>query len=132
MTAILIMFFISLAGISVMIGRKLILLKRGQIESAEKIPFEIPNSEEIKYFAVKNTKRYGYLTLVVILRFSIRSSNFLKRQYKEIKTKIGNTINKHFPQKEKEVSKFLKMVSDYKNKIAKIRNKIIEEEKNQF
>jgi len=38
--------------------------------------------------------------------------------------------NKYFPQKEKEVSKFLKMVSDYKNKIAKIRDKIIEEEKN--
>ena len=129
MTAILIIFFISLAGISVMIGRKLILLKRGQIQSTEKISFEIPNSEEIKYFAVKNTKRYGHLTLVLILRFSIQSSNFLKRKHKEIKIKIENIINRYFPQKEKEVSKFLKMVSDYKNKITKIRNKIIEEEK---
>ena len=130
MTAILIMFFISLAGISVMIGRKLILLKRGQIESVEKIPFEIPNSEEVRHFAVKNTKRYGYLTLVLILRFSVQSSNLLKHKYEKIKIKIKNMTNKYFPQKEKEVSKFLKMVSDYKNKIAKIRDKIIEEEKN--
>ena len=130
MTAILIMFFISLAGISVMIGRKLILLKKGQIENTEKILFKIPNLEEAKYFTVKNAKKYGYLTLVLILRFSIQFSNFLKRKHKEIKIKTEGIINKYFPQKEKEVSKFLKMVLDYKNKIAKIRDKIIEEEKN--
>jgi RAB protein geranylgeranyltransferase component A len=58
----------------------------------------------------------------------------LKRNYKAIKTKLVNRINKsknniagELPEK-REVSKFLKMVSEYKHKIKKIKHQILEEE----
>jgi len=130
MYIILIIFFISLVGISAMIGKKLILLKNRQIEYTEKILFEIPNLDQIKHFTAKNSKRYGYMMLVEVIRFYIKSVKFLKHIYKEIKIKVKKINNKHFPHKEKEVSKFLKMVSDYKNKIKIIKDKITEEENN--
>lgn len=131
MYIILIIFFVSLIGISAMIGKKLILLKKGQIENTEKNLFEIPNLDQIKHVTVKNSKKYGYIILVEIMRFYIRFLKLLKLKYKEIK----NVYNKYLPHKEintqtKEVSKFLKMISDYKYKIKNIKDKIEEEENN--
>lgn len=133
MSLILILFFVSLAGISFMIGRKLILLKRGQIIAGENFFVEIPDLQEIKYIAVQGTKKYGYILLVETLRFSIRSSYFLKKKGGEIAEKIKNKFSRSQsfaggePEK-REVSKFLKMISEYKEKIGKIKNKIKEEE----
>lgn len=134
MYILLILFFISLLGISIMIGRKLVLLKNGQALGIEKVLFEIPHLEKVKYLIVQNTKKYGHIGLVESLRFYIRSSNFLKSKYGEIKNKIKNIRTKNQsngnPPEKAEVSKFLKMVSDYKHKIREIKHKIHEEEKN--
>ena len=133
MQIIFILFFASLAGITVMIGRKLVLLKNGAVEAKEKFSFEIPDAQEVKHIAVKNAKKYGYIALVETLRFYLRSANFLKQTSKEIKKEAKEMIDKYLPAKEtemsgKEVSKFLKTVSDYKQKIQKIKHKIKEEE----
>lgn len=132
MTTILILFFVSLTGITVMIGRKLTLVKNGRIaESHHPHPF-IPDFNKIKHLIFENTKKYGHLSLVTILRFYIRSSYFFKKKYEEIKIKIKNIstpkdLNGNGTKKT-EVSKFLKMISDYKHKIREIKQKIHEEE----
>jgi len=119
-----------------MIGKKLILLKNKKIEYTERILFKIPNLDEIKNITAKNSKRYGYIILVKIIRFYIRTSILLKYIYAITKKKIKNIYYKYFPYKIKEknkkneVSKFLKMISDYKHKIKNIKDKIVEEENN--
>lgn len=133
---VLILFFLSLAGIIFMIGKKLILLKEGQLTVRENFEIEVPNFQEVKYIAVKNTKKHGYIILVESIRFSIKSSSFLKHVFKKLTNKINSIIKKYILKKEKEeeikvreVSGFLKMISDYKQKIRKIKHQIKEEEK---
>ena len=135
MYIVLIIFFISLIGISAMIGKKLILLKNGKIEHIERVLFDIPNLDQVKNVTVKNSKRYGYVILVETIRFYVRASILIKYIYFKTKKKIKEIYHRYFPHKikenkEKEVSKFLRMVSDYKNKIKNIKDKIIEEENN--
>jgi len=117
-----------------MIGRKLVLLKNGQVLSKGEILFEIPNLEKVRHFTVKNAKKYGHMSLIMMLRFYIRSTNFLKNKYEKTKIKIKNINIKNHPNGEStekvEASKFLKMISDYKYKIRELKNKIHEEEKN--
>ena len=118
-----------------MIGKKLILLKNGKIEYTERVLFDIPNLDEIKNVATKNSKRYGYVILVETIRFYVRTSLLVKYIYFKTKKKIKEIYHKYFPHKvkenkEKEVSKFLRMVSDYKHKIKNIKDKIEEEENN--
>jgi len=135
MSALLILFFASLIGITIMIGRKLILLKNQPMIVEEKILIQSPDLKEIRYIFVKKTREYGYIALVEIIRFSVRTSKFLKRKYKETKHKIKRITKKHVAHKneeeikEKEVSSFLKKISEYKHKLRKIKNKVIEEEK---
>ena|SRR3989344_5088642 len=133
MYILLILFFMSLLGIIIMIGRKLVLLQNGQTMSQEKVLFEVPYIKEIKYIIIKNIRKYGHISLVTTLRFYIRSSNLLKNKYEKIKIKIKNVTRNglYNDSLEKvEVSKFLKMISDYKHKIREIKHKIHEEEKN--
>ena len=118
-----------------MIGKKLILLKNGKIEHIERVLFDIPNLDQVKNVTVKNSKRYGYVILVETIRFYVRASILIKYIYFKTKKKIKEIYHRYFPHKikenkEKEVSKFLRMVSDYKNKIKNIKDKIIEEENN--
>lgn len=130
----LILFFLSLAGIMVMIGRKFILLKNGSLVSAEeKFSIKIPNLHEVKYITTKSTKKYGFIALVIILRSYILSVHTIKKTYKKSKHKIKELHKKYLPQKQrevepKEVSGFLKKVSDYKQKIRKIKHQIKAEE----
>jgi hypothetical protein len=136
MQIILILFFASLAGIAVMIGRKLMMIQSGQIETREKISLEIPDSQKIKHAAIRNAKKYGYMALVGTLRTYIRSTNFLKQKGAELKDRVKNKINVYFPnkhtekveRKEGEVSSFLKTVSEYKHKIKHIKHQIKKEE----
>ena len=132
MSALLILFFASLIGITIMIGRKLISLKNQPVVTEEKIIIESPDLKEIRYIFVRKSREYGYIALVEIIRFSVRSSKFLKRKYKETKHKIRSIAKKHVPHKEEtkqnEVSGFLKKVSEYKHKLRKIKNKVVEEE----
>ena len=128
---LIILFFISLAGIAFMIGRKLFLKKNGKTLPNEKFSVKIPELREIKQIAVVHAKKYGYVALVETIRFGVKSSNFLKQQSAELTEKIKKILNKNKPENStepKEVSSFLKMISEYKQKIKKIKHKIKEEE----
>ena len=110
------------------------MVRNGQALTGERVVFEIPHLEKVKDLAVKNIKKYGHLSLVVTLRLYIRSTNFFKNKYEEIKIKIKNINTKNHANGDSsekiEVSKFLKIISDYKRKIREMKHKIHEEEKN--
>ena len=129
MYILLTLFFISLISIIFMIGRRLVLLRAGHTMIAEGIVFEIPHLKKIKHITVTNFKKYGHKSVVETLRFYIRGTNLLKNKYQEIKIKI-NTFGQatHKNGEKKEISKFLKVIGDYKHKIRKIKEKIHEEE----
>ena len=130
---LLILFFVSFFGIIIMIGRKLVLLRNGQVLAREEILFGIPHIEKVKDLFIKNLKKYGHISLVMTIRSYVRSTNLLKNKYGEIKIKIRDMTQKslHGNSSEKtEVSKFLKMILDYKRKIREIKHKIHEEENN--
>jgi hypothetical protein len=132
---ILILFFSSLFGITFMIGRKLLLLQNGQITYKDNIETFLKEQyfEELKHSAIKTIKKHRYTGLVTIVRLYVKSSNFIENKYEQIKIKIKdiyhNKINNGNTIKEKrEVPKFLKVISEYKNKIREIKHKIKEEE----
>ena len=107
------------------------MLRNGQTSSEEEILQKTPFWEEWKQLTVKNVKKHGYTGLVATIRFYVRSSNFLKNKYQETRIKIKNIRAKNTNSgttEKKEVNKFLKMISEYKNKIKKIKHRIKEEE----
>ncbi len=129
MYLLLILFFASLLSIIVMIGRKLAVLEHEQVLNHQDVLLELPYLKEIKNITVQNIKKYGYTGLVTMLRLYIRFTNFLKDKYKEVKTKIRNMSRESQANGEKkEISKFLKIIGDYKNKIREIKHKIKKEE----
>ena len=129
---LLILFFASLLSIVFMIGRKLSLVKNGEAIVTPETTFEIPHWDKVKHHTVRGAKKYGHMGLVETLRLYIRFSNFLKEKYEELKVKIKNINTKKDlngkPVEKAEVNKFLKMISDYKNKIRELKQKIHEEE----
>ncbi len=116
-----------------MFGRKLNLVRNGEIEINESIntALEIPYIAEIKQITVKKVKRFGYIGLVTSIRLYFRSTNLVKAKYQDLKTKMKNVQKTNAVEgtTEKEVSRFLKVVSDYKHKIRRIKHQIKEEEK---
>lgn len=130
---LVILFFGSLIGITFMIGRKLIMIQNGLILNKEDDFLKAPYLEELKYTTIKNIKKYGYTGVVTIIRLYVRSTNLLKNKYQEIKIKVKNVYNKNLGNnsiEKKEVSKFLKMIGEYKHKIREIKHKVKEEEEN--
>lgn len=128
---LLILFFGSLLGITFMIGKKLLMLQNGQILQREEDLFKIQHLEEFKRLTIKNVKKHGYPILVTTIRYYVRSSNLLRNKYQEVKNKIKNIHikkQKDGSLEKREASNFLKMVSEYKNKIRKIKQKVKEEE----
>ena len=134
MILILILFFVSLAGIILMIGKKLI-LEKAVLENIaiQKTILDIPNLGKIKDISIKRIKKYSFVFLVITIRYYVKSSNFIKKQGKgivqKVKSKIIHKDNLNEIPKKQEVSRFLKMISDYKKKIKRIK-KIIKEEEN--
>ncbi len=114
-----------------MIGRKVMLVQNGQITEPEHFHPFVPDLHKIKFLVYKNIKKYGYLVLVTVIRLSIRSSNFIKTKIKKLSDIVKKILVKNKPEQAnspKEVSKFLRMISDYKHKISKIKHRIKEEE----
>lgn len=117
-------------GILFMIGRKLALLDENQ-EKKEDLLLDIPYIEEWKNLSAKSIKRITYESVVFVIRVYVKSSNFLKNKYRKIKELAEKKISKKITDKDKrEISKFLKTISDYKRKAREIKHKIVEEEKN--
>jgi hypothetical protein len=114
-----------------MIGRKLVMLPNGQVLERDEAFLKISSLEELKHITIKNIKKHGYTGLVATIRFYIRGTNLLKNKYQEVKIKIKNISGKKLSEDEtREVNGFLKMISEYKHKIRKIKHKIKEEEEN--
>ncbi len=130
---LLILFFSSLIGITFMIGNKLLMLQNGQMtyeESAETF-LKAQHLEELKHSAIKTIKKYSYAGLVATIRFYFRGIFFLKKKYQEIKIKVKSMHNKNpikDSENKQEISKFLKIISEYKQKIRAIKHRIKEEE----
>jgi len=131
-----ILFFISLAIISFMIGRKLLLLNNIEGHSAhnatETFLSEILDFNKIKKLAIEGFEKGVHTLIWVILKIYIVSLNFINKKRKEIIVKIKNRLNKNrhdnIVEEKKEVSKYLKIISEYRQKIRHIKHKIKEEE----
>jgi hypothetical protein len=125
------LFFGSLLGIIFMIGRKLAMIQNGEVQISEETFLKVPYFEEWKYVTIKNIRKHSYNVLVATVRFYIRSSSYLKNKYLEVKIKIVDIYKRNSDGdsgEKREVSKFLKLISEYKHKIRKIKHKIKEEE----
>ncbi|HTE48768.1 MAG TPA: hypothetical protein VK675_02595 [Candidatus Paceibacterota bacterium] len=109
-----------------MIGRKLVLLKQEEVKNQEEVLLvELPYLKEVEQLTVVSLKKHGYALLVAIVRFYVRGTNLLKNKYEKIKIKIKkNRVNGE----KKEISRFLKIMGDYKHKIREIKHKIKKEE----
>jgi len=117
-----------------MIGRKLYLVRNGEVGNGKHFHFFVFDLIKVKQIAKNGVKRYGYIMLVFILRSNVKISNLVKSQFEKAilniedmltkKSKPGDEMNI----KPAEVSGFLKMVSEYKKKVRRIKNKISMEE----
>jgi len=108
-----------------MIGRKLAVLEHEQISHNHESSFELPFLKEAKHLTFKNIKKYEHLILVTVLTLYVRFSNVLKNKYKEIKTKVYNKMKQgRISGEKKEISKFLRIMGNYKNKIREIKHRI--------
>lgn len=126
---ILILFFLSLFSIVFMIGRKLAVIKHEQGITEKEIVLEIPYLKNIKHLTFKNIKKHGYTLAVITVRYYVRGTNFLKNKYEKMKVRIMNRgNNKGASGENREISKFLKVVSEYKHKIRRIKHEIKKEE----
>ena len=133
----LILFFVSLAVITIMIGRKLSLFSNIEghhhnIYLGEVLITDVLNIDKLKKLTIKNGKKLGHTTIWVTLRVYIISSNFINKKRKEIVVRIKNKLNQNrnseTTKEKKEVSKYIKIISEYRQKIKKMKHKIKEEE----
>ena len=120
------LFFCSLLGIIAMVSRKIALIRMGEEANEKDVHPFVPDFIKIKNFLIEKIKKYEHLILVTMVRFSIRSSNSTKNGYKKVKDKIKSIMDKNNTSQEngREASKFLKMISDYKDRIRHIKHKI--------
>lgn len=132
----LVLFFIALLGISTLLYRRIMILERSGVMVREidgEFFFDVPDLHEVQYVIVRKMKQYGYVALVVTIRIYVRSSKIMDYLYKEAVSRLSTLYKKYIQKKNpeteaKEVSKFLKMVSEYKNKIKEIKERVREEE----
>lgn len=96
------------------------------------VELEIPYLNEVKDVTVRRVKRLGYMGLVTTIRLYFKSSNVVKSGYKGLKEKLKNVQNHEALNGAigQEASGFLRVVSDYKTKIRRIKHQIREEENN--
>ncbi len=132
MTALLTLFIASLLGIALMIGRKLALVKNGAAAAPRPALPEIPDFQEMKFIIAKRARTWSFVLLVVTIRLYVRSAKFLRRESDNIAGKIRSKFRKSAVTAEaeetQEVSKFLKMISDYKQRVKRIKKRIKDEE----
>ncbi len=132
----LLLFFISLISIVILVTRKVFVLNNsGELYKSKDIEleFDLPDLDEVKEFTNKKFKKYGFMILVGGIRIYVLSSNATKKGVKYLYNKGEQKIKKLLGHKikveeKKEVSGFIKTISDYKKKISKITHKIKQEE----
>lgn len=127
----LFLFFISLVGIMIMIGRKMSTISYGDILSNDYAHPFVPDIQKIKETSLNVLKRAGHFSLVATLRYYVRLTNFSKSKYQSLRERIYNKIHTGGDIELKggrEISKFLRIISEYKVKIRDIKQQIHEEE----
>ena len=132
MQIIFFLFWGSLLGIIIMIGRKMRRALEGAAANLEEDHPLVPELQKIKDLAHRTARRLGYLSLVLLIRLHFKSSKLLREQYSEFKTKVKNRLMKepgNEPGNSAPSSKFLKIVSEYKHKVRRIKHRIREEER---
>lgn len=126
---LLIWFFLSLFSIVFMLGRKLAVLEHSHILEHEEFLLELPYLKEVRSITTQNIKKHGYVVLVKTMRYYVLGTHLMKKKYEEAKANIKNRIYKNQTAKDnKEISKFLKIIGDYKHKIKEIKHRIKKEE----
>lgn len=129
MNFFLILFFVSLGAISFMVARKWFLVKgtdqNHHLEHSILEPFDF---DKLKYLVIKNLKKTAHILLWIFLRVYILSIDFINKKKNKILTIIKTKFNKYKKEENKEASKFIKIISEYRHKIKKIKHKIKEEE----
>ncbi len=131
MSVFLILFLISITGLLILIGRKMLVMRQGDLHIPANFDFsiEVPDFEEVREVVIKKSRRYGYIMLVITIRLYVLSAHTIKQQSKSIISKIKSRIPaSHKTLNDKKENKFLKKVSDYKQKISHLKSKIKEEE----
>jgi hypothetical protein len=119
-----------------MIGRKLLLLNNtGEHHTHHENEMFISgllDSNKIKHTLIENLKKIEHALIWVILRTYLLSRNFINTKRKEIALQIKEWLSKHrkehIVEEKKEVSKYIKVISEYRQKIKHIKHKIKEEE----
>ena len=126
---LLFLFFASLVSIVFMIGRKLAVVGHDEISKHQELPFELPYLKKIKHITLKGVKKHGYTLVVTSMRIYMKGVSNLKDKYAKVKNRI---IHKNktgeMSEDKKEVSKFLKIIGEYKQKIRDIKHRIKKEE----
>ena len=137
MIFVFILFLISLISISFILIKRASFLRSQEILIDHTQPI-LPDLKEVRYVVLKNAKRYTIILIAIILRGSIRTSIFVKQKSKEFASKFKKQVTtlknkayhpKHTEKIQKE-NNFLKAMSEYKTKIKKLKQQIIEEETN--
>ena len=134
MYLILTLFFISLLSITSMLGYKVSLARNGSLQMRDGVHLAFPDLHKIKKLTRRGLRRYGFIALVIVIKIYVKISLFAKQKFESAKSSIIKILrkNKKFNLEDsfekREVSGFLKMVSEYKHKVKSIKHKIIEEE----
>ncbi len=129
-----ILFFLSLSGIVIMIWREMMLIKNGQVVAVEHSHPFVPEVQKIKNLTFEGIKKFGYVIVFLTLKSFMKSSNFIKNKsksiIKEVQDRLSKNKNINFNEltEKKEISKYLKIISEYRQKIRKIKHRIKEEE----
>ena len=115
-----------------MVGRKLAATNEIQVFYREEILSKEKHLEEWKAWFVHGIKVVSISILFVSIRLYVRTLNTFKKLYANAKIFVKKTYRKRTELEKlekQEASKFLKMISDYKRKIRKIKQQVAEEEK---
>ena len=132
MYTLLILFFTSLFCIVVMMWHRLVLIRAGTIVVEENLPHPfVPDIHKVKQLTFKGLRKTADVTILMTLRSYVKLLNLAKVQYNKIQLKIRN-MSKENPDGngllKKEANKFLKVISEYKHKISRMKRNIHEEE----
>jgi hypothetical protein len=128
MYILFILFLVSLIGIVIMLGRKLLLIQNGELEVMERHVPEVHHYfRDWARFLIDGLRNIGFALLVGTIRIYVRLTLLVRNQFKSLVEKI-NTIQAEDPYEKREVSKFLRLMGEYKKKLREIKKKVKREE----
>ncbi len=118
-----------------MLWREMALVKNGKVGSAEHAHPFVPDLEKVKRHGGKFLKKTAHTAIYVSIKSYLLFKRFIKEKSKLIFKKLASLIKKEseniseeFVKEKKEVSKYLRVISDYRQKIRKVKEEIKEEE----